>query len=326
MKRLVEGEVLWLKKYAGMLTEDEEREFKLIGKMMIEGIEFGFEIPQDINKDLFVKDAYSLAYEFESVAKGVPGGKEFLGKVQNRGPVFVDDWSSVSRSGDSSSTAINFYLNYKAEESDREVLMKILNGIEDRAMALGFKLGEYKYETSKSKEEFDYEHNFKKQWSGRQYKHGGQDISSVRVINIPIEEFPEKDDILDHTVDMNHQSATIIFQLMGIDHEQGENPLGGGNIVMDHGILKKEDIPKYLQNLMRAKNTDLSRYEVQPSSSGGGLRRTVDRSSGVPSIGTSRTAKIMNAGMSKERIVGHIDNMIKLLQKAQKNGLNIQWG
>ena len=312
MKRLDESSVLWLKKWAGLLTEEEERSFFAGDSMLLEGIQFGFEIPHDINRDLFIKDSYSLALEFMDTAKRVPGGKEFLEKIKDRGPVFVEDWSSHSGKEDSSSTVINFYLGYKAEESDRKVLMNILNAIEDRAMELGFKLGEYKYETSESKEHFDHIHNFKKEWTGRTYKKEGQDISSVRVINIPVEIFPEKDDILDHSVDMNHAKAAIIFNLMGIAH-------------MDHGVLENEDIPKYLRNLIRARNSDLSSLEIPRSSSGGDLKRHVDKSSDVPSIATSRSVRIVDMGVPTESILASIDEMIELLKKAQSKGLNIQW-
>jgi len=291
---------------------------------LIEGIQFSFPISKDTNTDFLIRDAYSLSHKFETVAKSIPGGKEFLDKIQDRGPIFVDDWSSP-QTRDSGLTAINFYLNYKADESDKPVLRKVLNSIEDTALKLGFKLGEFKYITSTSKQEF-YDKNPDAEWQGPQNKTRQQGISSVRVINIPIEDFPEENEILDFSVDMNHQNANILFDLMGIPHSKGTNPLTGGAIVAEHGVLKNKDIPKYLRNLMKAKNADLSKYATKTTRSGGDfINREVDKSSNVPKITGQRTARMVDYGISEERIREHIDNLIKMLVKAQKNGLDVQW-
>lgn len=319
--KLSESEILFLKKYAGLLTEEEEIKMKMSATKSVnqssqlqEGIQFT--IPISGEEDAIKRSgAYGLSNEFKRLLR--EQGKELYNKIiEDYGRavnVITDDWSSAGPDGNTN--AINFYLYKKLDESDRKTLIDLLNRMEDRAMELGFKLGKFRYITSPAS------HEDPSYTGGKVDKTKNEGLSAVRVINIPIVDFPESKDVPE--VDVHHQNAEIIFSIMGENVEKDVNPFtGSGNIVMGHGKIDNKDIPKYIQKLVKAKNSNnLSSYTV--SSHKEPDRTTVDRSGDVPNI--NRVKGNYYGGTDESRIRELIDRMIELFRYAQEHNEDITW-
>jgi len=109
-------------------------------------------------------------------------------------------------------------------------------------------------------------------------------------------------------------SAITILQMLGLAVEEDM-----------HGTIDNKDLPDIKRQLLKLKNSSSSRaahtydgYEEQNK------RTQIDKSGPVPRIVTTGP-KIVHGGMSDERIMRYVDELLKLVDFAQKNNFNLSW-
>lgn len=89
------------------------------------------------------------------------------------------------------------------------------------------------------------------------------------------------------------------------------------------GLIRHEDIPKYIRKLLLLKNKGSEQYTQEPSVTTGQMRRTGDNDN-ITTIGRGPT--MHDFGRSQQQVDRYIDKLLELFQFAQKNNASISWG
>jgi RecJ-like exonuclease len=99
----------------------------------------------------------------------------------------------------------------------------------------------------------------------------------------------------------------------------GINPRSNGELA---GHLDPQDLPALRRKLIKIKNGGVDSLTTPDDVSGGEMKVTRDKNN-IPKI--ERTAKVFTSGRSEEQINRYIDELLKLIDFAQKNGGTITW-
>jgi len=89
------------------------------------------------------------------------------------------------------------------------------------------------------------------------------------------------------------------------------------------GIIKHKDLPAIMRRLIELKNRGSDQFTKDPSTTQGPMRRQSD-DQGVTSIGRGPT--MIDFGRSQEQVHRYIDQLIKIIQFAQKHNASLGWG
>jgi hypothetical protein len=105
-------------------------------------------------------------------------------------------------------------------------------------------------------------------------------------------------------------NAHVILNMLGI--QTGDDTTG---------TIENNQLPEMKRKLIKLKNTDTSRHTRQYDISGGNTY--VDKSGEIPRIG--RTGIMHNMGLSNDRIKEYVDDLIKIVDAAQKIGGSVSF-
>jgi len=89
------------------------------------------------------------------------------------------------------------------------------------------------------------------------------------------------------------------------------------------GFIPHDQIPEMIRRLVRLKNTSIDRYTEQPEVYRGAMRvRGQDQN--ITHVGSGHT--MYSGGRSSEQVNRYIDELLQILQFAQKNNAVVSWG
>ena len=91
------------------------------------------------------------------------------------------------------------------------------------------------------------------------------------------------------------------------------------------GIIHHQDIPKFIQRLIKLKNQDSSQYTQATSDTRGPMGRTHTDDQGVTHSG-HRGPRMIDVGRSQSQIDTYIDRLLEILEFAQENNASVGWG
>ena len=89
------------------------------------------------------------------------------------------------------------------------------------------------------------------------------------------------------------------------------------------GTIYNKDLPQIMRRLIELKNKGSSEYTQEPSVSRGPMRKSKD-DQGITKISPGATSH--DFGRSQGQVDRYIDELIKMVQFAQKNNAHISWG
>lgn len=89
------------------------------------------------------------------------------------------------------------------------------------------------------------------------------------------------------------------------------------------GIILHADLPKFIRQLIRLKNTSTNDYVVEPSYTTGPMRKT-GSDKNVTSIGSG--PHMYDGGRSQDQINRYIDKLLEIFKFAHDNGDSVGWG
>lgn len=117
----------------------------------------------------------------------------------------------------------------------------------------------------------------------------------------------------------NTNGIYIITKLLEVDY--GKDPYSG--------IIKPEDVSKYLSKLIKIKNTRRSgEGTIEPTDTGvPSLQRDLERDGESKNVIylTRTQARITDIGRGDDQIVRYIDSLIDIFMYAKKNNMGVGW-
>lgn len=90
-----------------------------------------------------------------------------------------------------------------------------------------------------------------------------------------------------------------------------------------HGIIKHEDLPKFIRRLIFLKNISIIDYTEKPSMTRGPLKIS-GQENNVTQL--SRGPTLFSSGRTIEQVNRYIDELLEIFIFAQKNDASVSWG
>lgn len=112
-------------------------------------------------------------------------------------------------------------------------------------------------------------------------------------------------------LNVSNSNARIILDMLGI-------PDNGNGLV---GDIPNSQLPEFKRKLIKLKNSNINSYTRNPETYGG--KTFVDRSGEVPRI--KKTATIHDFGTSTSQITRYIDELLRVIDVAQKENGDLFW-
>lgn len=106
-------------------------------------------------------------------------------------------------------------------------------------------------------------------------------------------------------------NAAAIFDMLGLPYEST-------------GMWSAEQLPLIRRKLIRIKNGDVGDYTEEPSTNERPMQR-YQTDDGQDAIGR-RGPQVVHAGRTNAQVTRYIDNLLAIIDFAQKNGAVVSWG
>ncbi len=112
-----------------------------------------------------------------------------------------------------------------------------------------------------------------------------------------------------------NDNARIVVDMMGLEFDHS-------------GEIKPEQIPVIKRRLLKIKNQGGDAYTRDDEYDDGdrGMQRTKDSETGVTTISRKKGLKMYGQGVDTEKVMRYVDEMLKVLDYAQKKNSEISWG
>lgn len=106
-----------------------------------------------------------------------------------------------------------------------------------------------------------------------------------------------------------NNSAFLILDMLGLDSSDYA------------GAISNKDLPAIKRKIIQLKNTSVDAHIREPSEERGPAR--MDTSGDVPRI--TRGATMIDSGYDKNRLISYLDRFMKVVDYAQKHGMDISY-
>jgi hypothetical protein len=111
-------------------------------------------------------------------------------------------------------------------------------------------------------------------------------------------------------LNVSNSNGFAIQRMLGLNPEYG-------------GIILHADLPKFIRQLIKLKNTNTNDYVVEPSYTTGPMRK-IGTDKNVTSIGSG--PHMYDGGRSQDQINRYIDKLLEIFKFAHDNGDSVGWG
>jgi len=127
----------------------------------------------------------------------------------------------------------------------------------------------------------------------------------------------EYEDFVPDGPEMNlaNRNARVLLGLLGIEYD-------------DAGTIWHKELPDLRRHIIRVLNSDdIRKAAIKPSETGGDItdKRAVKGDGGISRIVTRRSPKMIDPGTSEAQIERYFEDILKIIEFAQKNDYNVGW-